>query len=602
MIVTIVHNDTDAVKRHLHELRQGLEHIRPHIIFKSCCIWEFRRNIFQENEHVLVLISRQNPRFARLVYKSLAKQNYRRCRVGIVLEGHDSGIVEKFKSLLRPEYVADVEDLSCTFTWFPKVCVFLLRNKRDSYQSNKSCVVPKVSTNAKHEKLRDSIKMSLKEFGLKVADDFNKAKTRSCCILFRRANEDLEPGLKEQIDNIVKNGGKVIEYSLIHNSTLDNTDDHVDGLALGENIAISDEQSTDNVNRVTYGADKPVLFILHVLRIFGLINVTKTGKREISSIFEGLTTFDFKYYDKHEQPNKLLRFCGLTVLSLFVNPTMLLFFFTPFPYIALRQCVRTGKARYWNITLIIWMLTFNIMLAISSLVLCFVLGLGALSLVVIPVCIPLGLSAWVQIRYSLITVISVRKGAALARSVTDIRQDSSSDDEKTLNGLSVRNSIRLEHAGQETPSKRKKAIDNKPVRKPKVRAQQARPQHVRRGPQFHLAHTSTANRPVHKPRAPLRAQMHRVKTTTSKPVRKPAVYSRPRRVDVRPAANLYQAARKPDRQPTVQSRLRRYDALQVVKPRHAKFTGKQVSKAATRKNVKPVRIQRTGQDRKVINS
>ena len=567
MHVTIVHNDTDAVKRHIHELRQGLEHVKPRVILKSCCIWEFQSSVFEENEIVLVLVSKQNPRFARIVYQALVERKYKQCRVCLVLEAQDSTIVEECKALVGTEQVADVENFKNSFTWMTKVCTFFFKNKGDSHRSNNSCVIPKVSDDVKYNKLRERTKLSLRELGVDIQEDF-KGNIPKCCILFRRKDGVLEPGLKAQTNTVIKHGGTVIEYSLLHSSTLNNTDIHDDIDKQQNDGNMPYDRTPRNVNHVSYEADKPVVFILHVLLVLDLIKVTRIDKwKPPNTLSDDLSsTFSFKYYDERKQPNQLLRCCGLAILSVFVNPSMVIFFLTPFPYIALRLCLATGKARYWNLSVSIWMVTCTVMLAIASLTLGFLLGLGAMTLVFIPVFIPVGLSAWVQIRYSLLTGQQVRNVRAPLRPRRESgRQVLQSHHSKTFTGQPVREAAAPTHP-----------------RRVEIRSE----------PQSHSAKTITGQ-PVHNTAVPVRPRRvavhpipksHNAKTYTGQSVRNTAALMRPRRVAVRPAPKsqtIKTLTGQPVRNTAAPAHPRRVAVRPVPKSRNAKtLTGQQVRNTA----------------------
>ena len=412
MIVTIVHNDTDVVKLRIQEIRQNMDHVKPRITFKSCCVWDFQSSVFEESKTVLVLISKQNKGFAKIVYQALAKQKEpntgTKWRVCIVLEAQDSNTGEEFEHLVGTEHVAAVEELKDTFAWLPKVCAFLFKNKRSDSPPN--CVFPKVSDDVKLNKLRERIKVGLRDLGLNFSDEV-QANIPRCCILLRKKDEALDSKLEAKTDTIIKTGGTVIEYSLSHDDTHDCSDTH----GGSDTQDVSDTHNIRTPNKVNYGKDSPVLFLLHVLHVLGVIKVTRIREWKAPSTRRKLSSFSFKYYGEQKQSNLPFRICGLAVLSLLVNPSLLLFFLTPFPYIALQLCMVRGKARYWNISLIIWMVTCTTVLAISILAISLVLGWGLMSLALILVYIPLGITAWAQIRYLLLSDLPVSETPAPVR-------------------------------------------------------------------------------------------------------------------------------------------------------------------------------------------
>ena len=116
MAVMVVHNETDRIYFQIKTLREGLGHVKPARTLKSCCLWDFSDKIFDENNHVLVIVSKQCQSFRKVVLRSF--HNYKErcstlmCRVCVVFETESCVIEEDFESLIGKE----------TFQWL-MICV-----------------------------------------------------------------------------------------------------------------------------------------------------------------------------------------------------------------------------------------------------------------------------------------------------------------------------------------------------------------------------------------------------------------------------------------------------------------------------------------------
>ena len=346
MIVTIVHNDTDSVKFQIKEMRQNLDHVKPSIIFKSCCVWDFTESVFEENHYILLMLSKHNRRFAKEFFGALTKHKTlvieRKCYVCVVLEGQESGLGEEYEGLLGKEHVATVGELKDTFTWLPKVCAFLYQNKKikkrmASKLSN--CVIPKINDDAKLNELRESFKESLNDLKVNVSDDFQEDVPRHCIVL-RKGCKAFDSKLTEKTDPVAKADGTIIEYNL---SPLDTP--HVKAPLT-----------------VTYETGSLVFFIIHVLYILDVIHVTTvqgerlstTEKRRDRRKFRSLSSFNFLNHDDTTLGQcRILTICAFSSL----NPSLFILFLTPFPYIALILSAVTGKTLYWNRCVTTWILT-----------------------------------------------------------------------------------------------------------------------------------------------------------------------------------------------------------------------------------------------------
>ena len=112
MLVTVVHDDMDCTKYQIKTLRDGLKHVTPKVNFKSCCVWEFTDKVFDENSHVLVILSKQCQSFRRKVVDAFQKYRERcrrvNCRVCVVFEVDGGSNNKRLERSINGENTADV--------------------------------------------------------------------------------------------------------------------------------------------------------------------------------------------------------------------------------------------------------------------------------------------------------------------------------------------------------------------------------------------------------------------------------------------------------------------------------------------------------------
>ena len=187
MAVMVVHNETDRIYFQIKTLREGLGHVKPARTLKSCCLWDFTDKIFDENNHVLVIVSKQCQSFRKVVLRSF--HNYkercstRMCRVCVVFETESCVIEEDFESLIGKENVSVVDDLRKSVKWLPKVCAFLFETTGRNMSLN--CVIPNVGNESKIRTFRSDILDSLRDMNISVSKEF-KTPTPRCSILFKQ--------------------------------------------------------------------------------------------------------------------------------------------------------------------------------------------------------------------------------------------------------------------------------------------------------------------------------------------------------------------------------------------------------------------------------
>ena len=165
-------------------------------------------------------------------------------------------------------------------------------------------------------------------------------------------------------------------------------------------------------NKTTYGKNNLVLFIIHVLfvlNVIGIISVhdkrlRRNRKRNPQRNTKSLSSFTFKF-DNQNCPTLGCRIFFLVHLIISgLKPSLILFFLTPFPYIALWLCVITGKARFWNICMTTWIVTCSVSIILSTVLAIGLVGhLWIMALWFIPLYVFLVIFASVYIRYLLIT-------------------------------------------------------------------------------------------------------------------------------------------------------------------------------------------------------
>ena len=176
MIVTVVHDDSDAVKHELRALRENLAHVTPKTTFKSCCVWDFKDSVFEENRGVLVMVSKCCRSFHQPLFESLRRYNEskdkQKCLVSIVFEGENESIDEDITKLVGNENIVIVDDLSDTFTWLPKICAFFY--KTTGRNKLLKCVVPKtVVPDSKPAEIRENLMKSLRDLDINTSDEFD---------------------------------------------------------------------------------------------------------------------------------------------------------------------------------------------------------------------------------------------------------------------------------------------------------------------------------------------------------------------------------------------------------------------------------------------
>ena len=107
------------------------------------------------------------------------------------------------------------------------------------------------------------------------------------------------------------------------------------------------EDNKRESDNVIYGKSNIVLFVLHILFVLNLVNVVSVqGKRprraqrqKHKRKTKHLSSF-FKFkHDNHDCPTIGPRLLIPVGCSVIYNPSLVLFFLTPFPYIALRLCI-----------------------------------------------------------------------------------------------------------------------------------------------------------------------------------------------------------------------------------------------------------------------
>ena len=393
MLLTIVHNDTDCVNFWIKELRYNLRHVKPTVTFKPCWVWDFTERILEENSHILVILSKHNRRFAKIFLDALKKHKapVRVSKVCVVLEGQDNELVNEYEDLFGKDNVAALENMHNALRWLPKVCAFLYnkgKSKKTAGLKQLNCAIPKIYDDKKSNELRESLTQGLRDLGINVLDESqNDVEILVCCVLHRKVCEDVNSTFKALKDRILNEGGKIIEYTLT---------DYEDN-----------KRESDNV---IYGKSNIVLFVLHVLFVLNLVNfVSVQGKRlrraqrqKHKRKTKNLSSFKFKH-DNHDCPTFGPRLLIPVGCSVIYNPSLVLFFLTPFPYIALMLCMTNGEARYWNITMTTWMVACTAVLIVLIFLVLGIVFAWALGLGLIPLYIAMCISAGVQIRYLLIT-------------------------------------------------------------------------------------------------------------------------------------------------------------------------------------------------------
>ena len=329
--ITIVHDDTDAVKVCIKELRTNLAYVKPSVLFKSCCLWEFQEDVFQREQNLLVILSNKTVTFCKTVYALVLKQQRMflasPTRVCVVIETISQFIPKRFEELLGRNQVACVGDLFDIFSWFPKVATFVFPPEKSQRYLQK-CVIPEVVNDKTVDKYRWSFMRTLNDLDITVNTEVDKIPKIRCGFFFRmRKEEPLPDDIRKVVNKSAKRGSQIIE-NVIH---------------------YEDKRSLKRKKIVTYGKSCQLLFVLHVLYITGLIDIEtikRRGCRRRLSKWEAIReNIDCK------------DLIGCFVLSS-LNPGLILYFFTPLPYIAYIVCKLIGMKLLWTVCLTFWLIIF----------------------------------------------------------------------------------------------------------------------------------------------------------------------------------------------------------------------------------------------------
>ena len=363
MIVTVIHDDTDAVKLQIKALRENLAQVTPIVTFKSSCVqWDFKDNAFEENQTVLVLFSKSGACFSKLVFDSFkryrAVKRKDECRMCVIIEAEGRIIEEDFSSLVGKENVAVVQDLQKSIVWLPKACAFVFKMNG---QRNKllECVIPKLNSVSNSDRLpqfRKDFITSLQDLEINIMDDFGASPAR-CGILFGTKGDDTTGEINNGTDAIKGNGGTIFKYIESHDK----------------------KSNANDFNEFIYRWDSNVLFVIHLLYVMEVINVTAVlggrlwrvrkpkdetvnFRRRCSRLCSCCSRLCSDVYIRlglcwdslcfrlrlcwYSLRNiELRRVLKIIVISIvFVgNPSFILFFLTPFPYIWLFAHYVCGK-------------------------------------------------------------------------------------------------------------------------------------------------------------------------------------------------------------------------------------------------------------------
>ena len=329
--VTVIHDESTAVKHCINELKR-LSRVEPPVIFDYCPLSEFKDIILQRHQLVLVILSKESEAFRRKVYNSLLKQKRsflaKPIRVCVITETDSQSIDERFESMLGDDNVAIVKDLLNSFSWLPKVCTFIYKPSKQRKYLQK-CVIPKLVEDVNLALLRKSLISSLRELKISVSEELHQISSYHCGFILRTIEEETVARYIRRNMNAGEKGGAIILDYVLH---------------------YDDRELHDSMKkRVTFAKESRVLFILHVLFIVGLIDIHtingEKAKRRISrptAVWENLPWFDII----------------LCLLMSFLNPGLLIYLLTPFPYIALLVFKLTRKKFIWTLALTTWMILF----------------------------------------------------------------------------------------------------------------------------------------------------------------------------------------------------------------------------------------------------
>ena len=309
-----------------------LNRVEPPVIFDYCLLKDFKDDIFQRLQQVLVVLSKKSEPFRRKIYASLLKQKRsflaNPTRICIITETDSQNIEEKFETIIGKDNVALVQDLLNSFTWLPKVCTFIYKTSVPRKYLQK-CVIPKLVEDANLAILRKSLIKSLRDLKVSVSEDLHQISSLHCGFILRTTEEETVAKYIRRNLNAGEKGGAIILDYILH----------------------YDERQWHDPRRkrVTFAKESRVLFILHVLFITGLIDIHtingERSKRRITkarAVWENLPWFDII----------------ICLLLSFLNPGLIVYLLTPFPYIVLFLYKLTGKKFIWTLCLTIWMILF----------------------------------------------------------------------------------------------------------------------------------------------------------------------------------------------------------------------------------------------------
>lgn len=326
-IITVVHDDTDAVKYCIKYLRMNLAYVDPLVSFESCCVWDFHDHIFHTKRKLLVLLSKKTLPFCKTIYALALKQKLlflaRQTRLCIVLETTSTFIEARFEEVIGKNNIACVKDLFDMFSWLPKIAIFLFPPAK-SMKYLQKCAIPSIDDDATLTMYRMGFIDGLKDLGVSILENLNQISSSRCGFLLRNKKEPLAKNVMEVVDASVQRGSQILHY-IVHYEAKPRT----------------------HKKRSTYGKKCQTLFVIHVLYIIGLIDIVavrgRVCRRRVTKI-EGI-----------KENVAIADIVVCLVLSLF-NPGLILCFFTPLPYIAFMLGKTTGWRQVWVLSLVFWLI------------------------------------------------------------------------------------------------------------------------------------------------------------------------------------------------------------------------------------------------------
>ena len=329
--ITIVHDDTDAVKFCIKDLRTNLAFVQPPVSFKSCCLWDFQEDVFQREQNILVILSKKTVTFCKTVYAMVLKQQRMflasPTRVCVVIETTSDFIPTRFEEILGSNHVACVGDLFDIFSWFPKVATFIFPPEKSQRYLQK-CVIPEIANDKILDKHRQSFISILKDLDVFVSTEVGEIFSIHCAFFFRMRKEDpLAGNIRRMINKSVKHGAQIIE-NVIH---------------------FEDKPRLKRKKIITYGKSCQILFSLNVLYIVGLIDIDTIKCQDLHRRLS-------KWEAIKANVNRI-NLIGCLVLSS-LNPGLIIYFFTPLPYLAYILCKLTGMKLLWTFCLTFWLIVF----------------------------------------------------------------------------------------------------------------------------------------------------------------------------------------------------------------------------------------------------